>query len=146
MEAGIPFNQAEVATGLRLALQVGWPQDPSLRPVFMMRGTEPAPVGPEDADGVPFDPSAVDTHPTLTPVSVLMAVEEEERPGVHVDWTQIIPTRLVLTLIADDYALVEGFDHVLIGSERFYYVREKVPMALVTLGIHQVVVRAEDDS
>ena len=143
--AGIRFNKERVENGLRLAMSVGMPPDEELRPRFVILENQPSPF--EDENGVPFDPKQMVTAPVTREVTgVLCGIEYVDRPGEQVDWTQIIPSEIVLTMLQEEYELVRGFDHVFVGGEKFRYNKERTPLGLVTIQVHQFEVVAEDDA
>lgn len=139
------FDADAVRTGLRLAMQVGLPVDAASQPVFYMPPTSSS-TGATDAEGVPFDPAARRTFVAPTAVrNVKCAIEYVDGEGKLENFGVIVPARVILTLLDEEYARVKGFAYVVIGGSRYFYRRTEVPRGLVSIGVFKVHCVSEDE-
>lgn len=138
------FKADEVRAGLRLAMTVGLPPVTSSQPVFYMPRTETA-TESVDSEGVPF---RADYNPTRSPPvthQVPCAIEYRDGEGKLESFGVISPTKVVLTLLDEDYQVIVGFEYVVIGGTRFFYRRTETPLGLVTVGLFKVHCASEDE-
>lgn len=104
-----------------------------------------APSGAVDAQGVPFNAGMQVQRPARTVVTgVPCAIEYQDQTGVFGPLGLTSPSRVVLTLLDQDYAQVKGFEFCVIGGIRYDYLRTETPKALVTVGLYRVHCAAED--
>lgn len=139
----------EVREGLRIAMRVGTPQEVQLRPRFwvpdLSQGEEGAPSS--DAEDIPFDPAVPKPQEAGRFVEdVLCACGYQDRPGVQLDWGVVLPARVTITILDEEYELVKDFSWVQLGGERFNYRSEMLPLGLGDVTVHQFSVVAEDKS
>jgi hypothetical protein len=137
------FDADDVRAGLRLAMTVGLPPVEADQPIFYMPATVTA-TGPSDQEGVPFSP--LDSRTVSPPVTVQVpcAVEYHDGEGKLENFGVIVPARVVLTLLDEDYQQVKGFEFVGIGGIRYYYRRTENPKGLVSLAVYRVHCVSED--
>lgn len=138
------FRADQVRAGLRLAMQVGLPIAGADQPTFVFKQTV---TGTQnlDAEGVPFNPSYTPTKSALVTKKVPCAIKYVDRETNLTGFGALAPTRVVLTLLDDDYAQVKGFQYVIIGGTRFFYRHTETPKGLVTVGLYEVHCEAEDE-
>lgn len=140
------MDPSRVREGLRLAMRVGLPPEAGLRPRFWVPSGRGVTAGVADGEGVPLDPSVDHRAESGRYVDgVLCALEYTERPGVQLDWTQVLPSVVTVTVLDEEYRRIKGFTHMLIGGEKFKLRNENMPLGLGAIGVHQFVVVAEDD-
>lgn len=140
------FNPDEVRAGLRLAMTVGLPTSQGDQPIFFM----PATVTGDgthalDQQGVPFTPGYRPTRVVPTGVRVPCAVEYHDTEGRPEAFGVMAPARVVLTLLDQDYAQVEGFAYCVIGGIRYVYHHTETPKALVSVGLYKVHCTSDDE-
>lgn len=141
------FDPDEVREGIRLAMQVGLPVEPDDQPTFVFAPTFGAQDG-SDAEGTPFDwRSGRDTPaaPARAAVKRPCAIEYDDGTSQMEAVGAIYSSRLILTLLDEDYEAVKGFSHVLIGGNSYTYELTEPPLGLVSVGVWRVHVRAEDE-
>lgn len=146
MAGSVPgFNADEVRRGLRFAMNVGLPVLAEEQPTFFFP-REASADSPADQDEVPF---GVTGRRTLAPprtVRVPCAIEYFDNVGKIENFGVIVPTKLELTLLDQEYVQIKGFQYVVIGGSRYFYSRTQTPMGLVSVGIYIVHVTAEDQT
>lgn len=140
------FNADEVRAGLRLAMQVGLPVEESDRPTFYM------PVGWStdgahnvSEDGVPFDPDYRPARTSRRSVQVPAAVEYTDGDGKVEGFGILVPSKVVLTLLDEDYEQIKGFEFVQIAGQRFFYSRTESALALIEVGVWRIHCRSDDE-
>ena len=140
------FDPDEVRDGLRLAMAVGLPAEVADQPVFVFPPT-PVDTGDDtDGNGVPFDwraGRAAAGAPTT--FQVPCAIEYIDGQGKIENFGLMAPTRLLLTLLDEDYALIKGFSYVVIAGNQYFYAKTRPPLGLVSVGVWQVEVRTDDE-
>lgn len=139
------FVPAEVRAGLRLAMNVGLPTVTEDQPTFFFPATAST-VGPADEDAVPFDVSQRRVVAPRRSVRVPCAIEYFDNQGKIENFGLIVPSKLELTLLDEDYAKVRGFEYVVIGGNRYWYSRTAPPLGLVSVGVFTIYCTAEDQS
>lgn len=133
----IDFDEADVRNGLRLAMTVGMPPAAEDQPTFYMPRTSTA-DGPTDQEGVPFSPTGKRTLSPPVTHKVTCSVEYQDDRGRLENFGNVSPSRVVLTLLDEDYAVVRGFEFVVIAGNRFYYRRTETTQGLVSVGLYRV--------
>lgn len=139
------FNPDEVRAGLRLAMTVGLPVVEADQPTFFF----PRPgstTGNADEDAVPFDPTRRRVLAPPTSVRVPCAVEYFDNQGKIENFGVLVPSKVELTLLDQEYAQVKGFEYVVIGGNRYWYSRTAPPLGLVSVGVFIIYCNAEDQS
>jgi len=127
-------------------MTVGLPVDPEEAPVFFMPQGEVTTDDPADQEGVPFSPTGVRTVvPRPKIQGVKCSIEYVDGVGKLENFGLISPSRVILTLLDEEYAQVKGFEFVVIGGNRYWYKRTETPKGLVSVGIYRVHCQAEDE-
>lgn len=127
-------------------MAVGAPANAADQPVFFMPQPSVTSGGPADQEGVPFSPTSRIVHPPRPKVSnIPCAIEYRDSEGALSNFGVIVPSRVVLTLLDQDYAAVKGFDYVVIGGTKFNYRRTETPKGLVSVGLYRVHCTSEDE-
>jgi hypothetical protein len=143
--AGTPegFNAAEVREGLRLAMTVGLPPTVDDQPTFYMPRTSTS-AGPVDDHGVPYSPDVVPIQSTLVRRTVTCAVEYLDAPGKLEAFGILVPAKIKITVLDEEYALIAGFEYVVIKGQRFFYRYTEPPVGLGTVTVYTIHCVAED--
>lgn len=140
------FDATEVRAGLRLAMRVGLPPLTEDQPAFYLpQSFDPVPNEALDQEGVPFDPTYRPTKTARVIKHVPCAIEYHDGQGKLEAFGVIQPTKVVLTLLDQDYAQVEGFDFVVIGGTKYFRRHTETPKGLVTVGLFKVHCESEDE-
>lgn len=98
-----------------------------------------------DAEDVPFDPSATVTNVPPTPVKVLCGIEYQDAEGQAIVFGTVTASRLVISLLDEEYVRVQGASYVVVGGERYNYRRTEVPNALFDVGFYLMHFVAENE-
>jgi len=139
------FNAAGFRTAIRSVMEMGAPPKVEDRLTFHFDRTT-AISGSTDSEGVPFDPAAsmeVTTKPDLRvpcAVEYVNATDEPTRFGV------VVPTRLKVTLLDEDYARVKDASSVTMGGDRYLRHAEPPAVGLFNVGVHEMVFVAENET
>jgi len=142
----IGFDATDVRNGLRLAMRVGMPPLDAEQPVFFMPRVEQAQTEAVDANDVPFDPDYTPVRqPPDKKTGITCAIEYFDGQGTKLEGLGIVAaTKVVLTLLDEEWAEVEGFEFVVISGLRFFYRRVETTKGLVSVGLYKVHCAAED--
>jgi len=149
MALAIPgFNAATVREGFRLPMQMAMPNDPDRWPEFVKRAI------PADADiapdGIPFDPSQAVAPGETTSHRPLCAIEWMDPPPRAENFGTVTPMVAQITLLDEEYELVEGFDYVNLwqsakgGPVKFYFSKILQQVNLDVVGVWTIEVSTED--
>ena len=140
------FDAEEVRAGLTLAMNVGLPVQLEDRPTFVFPSEITDTGIARDLEGVPFDWKG-DRTPTGpdTTYQVPCGIEYIDDTGKVEAFGQMSPSRVILSILDEDYALIEGFSYVVIGGVKYHYQRTEPPIGLVSVGVYQVHCRADDE-
>jgi hypothetical protein len=141
------FNRAQVEDALRFAMRMGAAPDPAQRATFLFRQVRVYPEGTLlDAEGTPLDPSVRAVVTTPDPVTVDCAVEFERATPEELPTGVRVPTRLVLTLLEDEYRQVRTAVRVRVGTDRYQLSYELPVVGLFDMAVHQIVAYAESET
>lgn len=139
------FNAAAFRAGIRFAMTMGAPPADADALKFHWNPTVTS-SGVMDGDGVPFDPAAPVTRTqTKAPVSRPCAVEFIDAAGEVTAFGVVVPSKVRVTLLDEDYQAVKDADYVVIGGDK--YVRDEQPPSygLFDVGVFQIVYVAENE-
>lgn len=140
------FDADAVRAGLRTAMRVGMPPVAGDQPVFFIPQSQPTPSEAVDQDGVPFDPTFVpDRVPPRKVSGVTCAVEYSDGEGKIETFGVIVPSKVKLTFLDEDYQQVVGFEYVVISGRKYLYQRTETTKGLVSVGLYVVHCTAEDE-
>lgn len=139
------FNADVVRAGLRLAMTVGLPPVLEDQPTFFMPRVITN-TARADEHRVPFDVNAKRVTALPLTVRVPCAIEYFDNAGKIENFGVLVPTKVELTLLDQEYVQVKGFEFVVIGGNRFYYQRTETPIGLVSIGVYVVHCTAEDQT
>lgn len=139
------FDAEDFRRNIRAAMTVGLPPVAADQPTFIFAG-DVVNTAPADDEDVPYDASARPTVTTPASVKVPCAVEYADAAGKVENFGVIVPSKVVLTLLDEDYQLIKGFLYVVIGGDRFWYSKTETPLGLDSVGIWTVHATAEDDT
>lgn len=147
----LEFDPVEFRAAIHEAMAMGMPPEVARRPTFFFPYRETHAVA--DSGGDPFDWTAqpvVEGEPApegpRPPVQVLCAWETAEGGESFTDMGTLNTDEALITFLDVDYELVRGFDRVLLDDNTYEYVKELPARGLWEVGIHQVLVRARDES
>lgn len=125
-------------------MQVGLPTQSVDQPTFFMPLSMTA-VEPIDQSGTPFDPGYQPIRQPRKTVKVPCAIEYHDGEGKLENFGVIVPARVKITLLDQDYLAVKGFEYVVIGGIRYFYRRTETPLGLISVGVYTVHCVSEDE-
>ena len=102
-------------------------------------------VGPSDGDAVPFSPTETITRTTIAPIMAPCDVEFIQASDVSTAFGVVIPTKLQVTLLDEDYQTVKDATFVTIGGERYIRDFERPSSALFQVALHIMTFIAENE-
>jgi hypothetical protein len=101
---------------------------------------------PVDQDGRPFDPDATVVRTTPTAVQVPCAVEYVDAENQPTSFGLLSPSKVKITLLDQDYALVKDAIYVVIAGDRYNYRRTFPPSGLFDVGLFDMLFVAENET
>ena len=140
------FNATAFRTAIRAAMTMGTPPAAAdalkfyWNPVTTVTATK-------DGEGIPFDPTATVTRADARSVSKPCALEYLDATGTGhpTPFGSVVPSRVRVTLLDEDYAVVADANFVVIGGDRYIRHHEPPAVGLFSVGVHQIVYIAEND-
>lgn len=138
------FDADAVRAGLRLAMTVGLPTATADQPTFFMPQSSTS-TNTLDQTGVPFNPTASVAKSTRITHQVPCAIEYRDGSGKLTPFGEVVPSKVVLTLLDQDYTTVQGFEFVVITGQRYFYDHTEPGQGLIDVGIWKVHCRSEDE-
>lgn len=146
MAGSVPgFNAEEVRAGIRLAMTIGLPPVAEDQPTFFFPSVDSS-TAPADEDAIPFSVTQRRTQSARKQVRVPCAIEYFDNVGKIENFGLIVPSKVELTLLDQEYVQVKGFEYVVIGGNRYWYSRTAPPNGLVSVGVFTIICTAEDQS
>lgn len=155
---GIPYNfdGEGFRNAIRFAMQMGTPVDPDRRPIFIKppivattywkNDVELVDAPRLDGDGIPLDPNVEVREGADVQVSVDCAIEVERADAEEGPVGMFVPTKLVVTLLDDQYAEVDGAREMLYNGDRYLFGYEPENNGLFDVGVHTMVFYPQDES
>jgi len=101
---------------------------------------------PTDDDGIPFDPNATVTETQPAPVKVPCAIEYFDREENPVPFGAVTASKIIVTLLDEDYDVVKTCVAVVVGGDRYFRKRTVPPVGLYSVGVYQIVCVAENET
>lgn len=142
------FDPDQFRADIRAAMLMGQALDAAQRPTFRWKPVRT--FASSDRAGQPWDPNTTATTTTdRDDVQVLCAVEEvggQTSAGDELSIGTVDRDRLVIVLLDEEYAEVADFELVDIGGDTYTRSKELAPIALHDVGVHRVVVQADDET
>lgn len=141
------FNAANFRNTIRSTMEMGLPTATADRPTFQWKTERDYAI--DDPAQNPYDWTATPTSTvTHADVQVACAVEFSARPAGSVDTPlgQFDTSRVVLTLLDEDYELIEGANRVVIGGNPYEVDFIAPPTALFEVTIYTIYATAVDES
>lgn len=137
------FSAAEVRTALRFAMTMGMPTDESLQGTFRFRRSDS--FASADNQGDPWDWTATPvTTSQDDPVTKPIAVEFVEGTRGQTELGQIDATKVVITILDEDFVDVNGAIEVQFG-DNIYDIDFIAPaIGLFDLTVYQIYATARD--
>ena len=140
------FNAADFRDNIRFAMNLGLPNDEESRPIF--RWTVLRSYGVSDTGGNPYDFSEEPIE-TITHDDVSVPAAVEFSAGSVNNGTPVgdfVLVHAVITLLDEDYSLVDGADQVLLGGNTYKVQYVGPPLGLFDVTVYQVFCQSVGES
>ena len=128
------FPAAEFRAGIELAMTMGAAPAQEDRCAFHFAKTTVY-AGAVDDEGVPLDPAATSVVTARASVRVPCAMQYLDAAGQVTAFGDLVPARLILTLLDIHQVQVEGFHHVVVNGHAYAYESTEPPRGLFDVGI-----------
>jgi hypothetical protein len=141
------FNPGEFRTAIRDAMNMGLPANVSERATFKWNVERTYTVA--DPGDNPYDwndtPVSTTTHADVQiPVAVEFTARASDAGANNIG--SFDPSRVTLTVLDEDYALVQGADEVLLGGNAYVIRYVAPPLGLFEVTVYQIFAEARDES
>jgi hypothetical protein len=139
------FDPVAFRQAIRFAMTMGTPNNPSDQATF--RWTVQKSYAVADVGGVPYNwnetPSTVVTHADVKiPVAVRSSAVSDEQTTVGV----FKPAKVVLTILDDDFAQIDGASTVLLGGDEYIIDFVAPPEGLFEVDVYRVYCTARSET
>lgn len=141
----IRIDADDFRRSIRSVMTMGLPPDLADQPAFVFPG-DIVNSDPADDEDVPFDSEARPTVAAPVIVRRPCAIEYVDNAGKMENFGLVVKSKVMLTLLDEDYEAIKGFSYVVIGGDRFIYTKTETPIGLDTVGVWIVHATAEDDT
>lgn len=138
------FSAAKFRAGVRFAMTMGAPPAAADQLIFGWNPTVTT-VATTDGEGVPFDPTATVTRTTVPTVKKTCAIEYLDAAGDPTPFGSVIPSKVRITLLDEEYTAVRDADFVVVGGDKYLRHHEPPSLGLFEVGVHQIVYIAENE-
>lgn len=151
----VDFPEEQFRNAIKFAMQMGKNPDESRQVIFIRKGTgrtywkngveiEGAPR--MDRDGNPLDPTIETREEEDTEIRRDCAVEVERADAEELPVGNFRPTKVVITLLDDDYTAVKDCREVQYNGDRYLYGYEPESDGLFEVGVYTMIFYALDES
>lgn len=138
------FDADKFRTAIRFVFTMAAPPEVEQQLIFGF-AEDVSFTGPADGDAVPFDPSAPITRTVRTPLSRPCDVQFDRATDEITAFGVVIPAKITVTLLDEDYNDVQDATWVLVNGNRYLRHYEKPSYGLFDVGLHEMVFLAEDE-
>lgn len=139
------FDSQAFRDGIHFAMQMGLPPAESEQPLFEFP-SQLVYTGSADDEDVPFDPDLTVQRTTPDPVRVPCAVEYFHDEGQLTNFGLQQPTRIRVTVLDEDYVLIEGCNACIIKGDRYKFRSIEPPGGLFDVGYYLLHFTAEQET
>lgn len=143
---GIPyqFNAAKFRNAIQFVFEMAAPPEAGIGLMFYFTDVV-TPDAPYDGDLVPFDPAESFVRTTRPPISVPCDVEYVSAGEEPTAFGSVIPSKLKVLLLDEDYVKVADTTFVVMNGDRYNRSFEEPSFGLFDVGLHTIVFVAEDE-
>lgn len=134
---------------------MGTNPNPDRRPIFLRKsssrvykknGVVLGSVPRLDRDGRPFDPEIEVVRPEDEEISVDCAIEVQRADAEELPVGTFRPTKLVVTLLDEQYELVSDCREMVYNGDRYVYGYEPESNGLFDVGVYTIIYYAVEDT
>lgn len=148
------FDAAGFRNAVRFAMEMGLNPDPSRRPTFIRKSSSRVykknsvviSTPRLDRDGRPLDPEVEVVRPADVEVSVDCAIEVQRADAEELPVGTFRPTKVVATLLDDQYEEVKDCREMLYNGDRYVYGYEPESNGLFDVGVYTIIFYAVEDT
>lgn len=148
------FDAAGFRNAIRFAMEMGLNPDPSRRPTFIRKSSSRVykknsvviSTPRLDRDGRPLDPEVEVVRPADVEVSVDCAIEVQRADAEELPVGTFRPTKVVATLLDDQYEEVKDCREMLYNGDRYVYGYEPESNGLFDVGVYTIIFYAVEDT
>lgn len=138
------FNSAGFREAIRFVYDMAAPPSSEEQATFYGPATLVY-TGSVDDDEVPFNPETTVVRQPAEGVKVPCGIEYRDAEGQPVPFGTHTASRLVVTLLDQDYARIRGCAYVVVGGEKYLYRRTQPPTGLFDVGLYTLHFTAENE-
>lgn len=141
------FNQDVFRDVIRTTMIMGTANPTTEKPTFRWNPSKTYTI--QDPGGQPYDfTSAPVTTVAPADVQVPVAVEFSARPAGSLETSigEFDTSRVIITVLDEDYALIKGADEVLLGGNTYDIQFVGPPIGLFEVTVYQIFAIARDES
>lgn len=138
------FNADKFRTAIRFAMTLGTPPATGDQLTFHWNPTVTTGAA-KDGEGVPFDPAATITRSSRAAITKPCAVEFVDAADEPTAFGLVIPSKVKVTLLDEDYNAVKDADFVVITGDKYVRSHEPPSLGLFDVGVHSVIYTAENE-
>jgi hypothetical protein len=140
------FDADAFRDGIWTAMAVGLPPAIEDQPSFVTPAAVVDTGDERDVDGVPFDFTKGQAKVGVDTVTqVPAAVEYVDGDGLLTTFGAVASSKIILTLLDEDYEAVRGFSYVVLGGNKYLYERTEPPLGMVDVAIWRIHCRTDDE-
>jgi len=142
------FDADAFRDGIRLAFDMGAAPEldqPDQSQVAFHFASQLVYTGPTDGDGVPFDPNSSVTRVVPNAVQVPCGLEYSNVADERTAFGTVLPSRVKVTLLDEDYAKVKDATYIVVGGEKYVYHHSEMPRGLFDVGLYSITFVSESD-
>lgn len=103
-------------------------------------------AGSVDDDAIGFNPASTVVRQPAVGVRVPCGIEYFDSQGETVVFGTIAPSRVVITLLDQEYVLVKDSAYVVLGGDKYLYRRTEPPTGLFDVGLYAMTFVAENET
>lgn len=138
------FNAGEFRSAIQFVYNMAAPPIPAEQATFYGPSTLVY-TGSVDDDELPFNPATTVVRTPATGVKVPCGIEYLDVDGQPVVFGTVTPSKVVTTLLDEDYVKVKGSAYVVIAGEKYLYRRTEPPSGLFDVGLYALHWVAENE-
>lgn len=101
---------------------------------------------PENGADLPFDPNATVVRNVPAPVRVACSIEYLDARGELIAFGSVVPSRVIITVLDEEYVKIEGCSYVAIHGDKYIYSRTEPPSGLFDVGLYKLHFLAENET
>lgn len=151
----VDFDNEGFKRAIRFAMQMGKNPEEDRRPKFVRRSStvtywlnnvELSSAPRMDRDGKPLNPDIEVRRPADTFLEVDCAIEVVKADAEELPVGNFRPTKIIVTLLAEQYAEVEGCREMVYNGDRYVFGYEPESNGLFDVGVYSLIWYAKDET